>query len=415
MQNSSFKKSFSWALVGQFANVVTQFLIITSIARIGSVTDVGLYGLIAAIVSPLQLFFLMDIGKLIITDSDFNSNLSHFHSSFIINCALIPIISCIIVAIIYHDTNTLLSALSISTYWSLINYREYYYSIYQRMQRLDFQGKSSLLYAVVSVLVFVAVMYFTKKPYIAFFVLSIAYTAILVLYETRKVKQICNVDLRISFNWQKQKVIFTKGVSLGTTAFLTSIKANVPRYIIEYFFKNREMLGYYTLYIQCINVIGSINITAAKSMMGRFSSIFHTDKTKFLAMLIRACCISLIGGILLWLLFLVIGKQAINIVFGAKYSSAIFILSWLMISRIFVLPSTYLKITQVLLSQIHSQLIIMLLSILVILACYFGFLSSYNIYGLLYALVISDIFVLVLTSIMVYNGATKALRANVIA
>ena len=57
MQSLSFKKNFSWALVGQLANVIAQFLIITSIARIGSVADVGLYGLIAAIVSPLQLFF----------------------------------------------------------------------------------------------------------------------------------------------------------------------------------------------------------------------------------------------------------------------------------------------------------------------------------------------------------------------
>src|SRR5689334_11653355 len=137
MQNLSFKKNFSWALLGQLANVITQFLIITSIARIGSVADVGLYGLTSALVSPLQLFFLMDIGKLMIVEKNFDSNLSHYHSSFIINCMLIPIISCIIVAAIYHDINTFLSALSISIYWSLTNYREYYYSIYQRMQRLD--------------------------------------------------------------------------------------------------------------------------------------------------------------------------------------------------------------------------------------------------------------------------------------
>ena len=356
----------------------------------------------------------MDIGKLIITYKDFDSNISHFHSSFVLNCALIPIISGVIIFIIYRDTDTLLSGLSISVYWSLINYREYYYSIYQKKQRLDFQGKSSVLYAAISIIVFVSIMYITKVLYIAFFAVSIVYCGILLIYETRKVKELCHVNMRISFNREKQKTIFTKGVSLGTTAFLTSIKANVPRYIIEYIFKNREMLGYYTLGIQCINVIGSINITAAKSAMGKFSSVFYTDKKKFFSLLINACFISFIGGIVIWLLFLVLGKQVINIVFGAKYIPAVFILSWLLVSRIFVLPSTYLKITQVLLSQIHSQLIIMLSSILVIGACYFGFFTSYQIYGLLYALVISDIYVLILTSLMVYNGAARVQRAGLV-
>lgn len=407
MQHLSFKKNFSWALLGQLATVSTQFLIITTIARIGTVADVGLYGLTSALVSPIQLFFLMDIGKLIIVEKDFEINLKHYHSAFIINCLLMPIISGAIILIIYHDIATLLSAFSIAVYWSLTNYREYYYSIYQRLQRLDFQGKSSIVYAVVSIAVFTITFYVTKVIYIAFFVLSIAYSAVLLLYENRKVKKLCSTKMTIQFSWPKQKAIFSKGISLGSTAFFTSFKANVPRYIIEYILKNRELLGFYTICAQCVLVIGTINLTAAKSIMGKFSAVFYSERKKFNALLINACLASFISGVVVWLLCLAFGKTALNILFGEQYIHASFILSWLMFSRIFVMPSTYLRITQVLLSQIHSQLAIMFSSIAVIGLCYFCFFSSFKIDGLLYAVVISDFFVLILTAMMVYLGIKK--------
>lgn len=405
MKSLGFKKNFSWALLGQFCNVAAQFLIITSIARIGAVADVGLYGIVSAIVSPLQLFFLMDLGKLVITEKNLESNISHFHFSFIINSIAVPIISCLVIFLIYRDVNMVLVTLSFSVYRSMANYREYYYSIYQRTQRLDFMGKSLILLSVITIIVFPLTYYFTKNIAVSFFFLSAAYFVTLVLNEIPNFKKASSLNsMNISVDFKQQKLILIRGVSLGATAFLTSFKSNVPRYIIEYTLKSRLLLGYYTLFAQCVNVIGTINQTAAKSSIGRLTQTYYNNKKEYFRLLLKASFASFAGGIILWVVIFMFGNIFIKLLFGAKYTSATFMLLWLVFARIFVLPSTYLKVTQVLLAQIHSQLIIMLLSILLILLIYFCFLSSLGIKGVLYSLVISEFFVLAATSFMVYAG-----------
>lgn len=397
MEALGFRKNFSWGLIGQTANVLSQFIIITCIARIGSIEDVGLYGIVSAIVSPLQLFFLMDIGKIIITEKEIQSKLTDLHFTFILNAFVLSTFSVIIVTIIYDDINTIMTTLGFAFYRAMTNYREFYFSIYQREERLDFMGKSLVNLALISIITFPIIYYFTNKLSISFFVLGIIYLITLRLSEIPNLRKVVNYNYRYRINWKKQKGIYLTGLSLGSTSFFTSFKSNIPRYIIEYGLKNREILGFYTLFAQCINVVGTINLTAAKSSMGRLTKLFYLNFKSFSKKLFHLSLLSFSGGILVFIIVYFFGDIGVSLLFGGKYIGSIYILNWLMLARIFVLPSTYLKVAQVLFSQIHIQLLIMLISVGVILFAYFILFKDQTIFTLLYSLLISELFVLTST------------------
>jgi O-antigen/teichoic acid export membrane protein len=401
-------KNFSWALMGQVLNVVSQFVIITSLARIGTVSTVGTYGLISAIVSPLQLLFLMDINKLIVTDQNLENTISHYYFSIIINAILLITLSTTLIFIIYKEAAITFDCLTISLYWSLTNYREYYYSIYQKIERLDKLGKSLMYSSILNMVVFPVVFFLTKSMSISFLFLSIDLFLFLIFFEIKSCRNVSNLSVnQVKVDLSVQKKIWKKGYSLGSTAFFTSFKSNIPRYIIEYVLKSRTALGYYTLFMQCLNVLGTLNQTAAKTYIGRLTSFFYAEKTKFYKLLARLCGLSILGGLVVLAGILLIGKFLISIVFGAVYADASYILIWLLIARIFVLPTTYLRIAQVLLNQIHIQMVIMLSGGLLLIVLFFAFFKGLNIQGVLYAITFSEFFIFISTLSMVINGARK--------
>ena len=388
--------------------MASQFVIITSLARIGNVSTVGTYGLISAIVSPLQLLFLMDMNKLIVTDQNLTNTISHYYFTIILNAICLITISTLLMFFIYRDATITFDCLTISLYWSLTNYREYYYSIYQKFERLDKLGKSLMFCSTLNMIIFPVVFFITKSLSISFFVLSINLLLFLLFFEIRNCRTVTNLNINhVSVDIKIQKSIWRRGFSLGSTSAFTSFKSNIPRYIIEYVLKSRKYLGYYTLFMQCLNVLGMLNQTAAKTYIGRITSFFYASRKKCYNLLIKICGLSMLGGIAVLIFILIFGNFLIKIVFGPVYVNASYILVWLLVARIFVLPTTYLRIAQVLLNQIHIQIMIMLAGALLVIICFFVFFRDMSINGVLYSITISEFFIFISTLLMVINGERK--------
>ena len=76
----SLRKGISWTFIGQIANTIAQFTIIYCIAKFEEVETLGLYGIVNGLISPIQLFLMFGLGKLLITNNKFKNNIGAFNT-----------------------------------------------------------------------------------------------------------------------------------------------------------------------------------------------------------------------------------------------------------------------------------------------------------------------------------------------
>jgi len=408
----NFTTNFSWTFIAQIVYVFSQFIIITIIARLGSVADVGQYGIVAAIVSPLQMFFLMDLNKLIVIDKEISRSISHYHLSFILLGIALPTVALLVGWIIYgSDFDLLLLILCFSLYRSAANYREYYFGLYQKVERMDLWAKSLISLSLTTVVVFSILYYCTNVLALAFLGNCFFYLGVLFVQQKSKFVELLGTSpFKISVSILKQKQILSKGVRLGANSFFISFKSNIPKYIIEFIVKDRVFLGYYTVFSQCTNALGNVNQSLARASIGRLKKLIDTNVNlfrNFLAKIsITGVVIALIGTIAVYFL----GESIVRTLFGAKYESEVYILLLLTCSYLFVMPATYYKVAQVILNEFNAQLYISILNVvLLIIFSLSAYYITLDVDSVLYSLILSEIVVLI-TTYYVVNKRIKSYK-----
>lgn len=393
----NFKKNLSWTLVGQGSNMLAQFAIIIGISRISNVETVGLFGIITAIVSPLQLFLKLDLGKLLITTEDFEKSFPYFNVVAVSTSILLPLISVVVYYLIYNDA-AIYTIIAIALYRSMLNYREFCYAIYQKFERMDYMGKSLMRLSFVTIVLFVGTFYFTNNLALSFLALFIQYSISLVLFEFPRVKSFIGQSIFV-FKYDKVETlsILKKGTSMGGTAAATSFKSNIPRYLIEFILEDRAILGFYTAFYQLANSMGYLNQTLAKTAIGKMNNLYRSSYSKFRKFFKKIIVVSTSIAVLILFLTVLLGPFVSSLLFGSEYGDYNYILVLLVLARVFVFPATYFKIMQIILNQINSQLVIMIFSMIILLILGLVLVHPYREIGVLAALVISEIFILIAT------------------
>lgn len=400
----SFKKNFSWTLVGQACNVLAQFVIVIAISRFSNVETVGLYGIITAIVSPVQLFLKLDLGKLLVTSDDFDRVFPYYHTVAVVMSFLVPLVSVVVCMIIYQDTSIILIVLSFALYRSLLNYREFCYAVYQRFERMDYMGKSLMSLSLFTIVLFLGTFYLTKSLFISFLVVSFQYAISLFLFETARMKRFFKTEMSLfAYDKKEIKAILKKGLPMGGTAAATSFKTNIPRYLIEFVLRDRELLGFYTAFLQILNSVGYLNQAMAKTSIGKLSNLYHKSHESFMAFLKKMLLASTGVAVFALVLSILFGTFFNTLLFGESYGAHNYILILLFVSKVFVMPTTYLKIVQLIVNQINSQFVIMVLGMTVLAALGFLLIPSLSDIGILIALIVSELFILLATAFVAFK------------
>src|SRR5699024_2461728 len=99
-------KKLSWSFTGNVIFALSQWGIITIIARFGSPDDLGIYSISLAITAPIILFFNFQLRLVLVTDATESYTFSDYFSSRIIHM-LFAYIVIIVVAILYSDNFSL--------------------------------------------------------------------------------------------------------------------------------------------------------------------------------------------------------------------------------------------------------------------------------------------------------------------
>ena len=376
----------SWSLGGNIVYALSQWLIITIIARFGSVEDLGVYSLGLAITAPVVLFFSFQLRTIVATDAKNEYYFSQYYGGRIIHLTLSYLVIIPVAFIFSDDLKTIIVILLMG----LVKYFEALSDIcmgfFQKQSRIDLIGKSQLNRGIFSI-VFVGLLYIPSQS-IIISISGLLFVMILrlFLYDIKHLKLYVNVTPKFD---RSSLELMKIGLPLGITSLISSLNTNIPRYFLDYF-SGVEYVGifsalYYVL-IASNMLITPISLLAAP----RIARAYNQETTKpFLNMNIKLFIFSLVIFVIVILPIFFHGERILTILYGEDYSvyeKPFIIISF---SLLFGFLIAFLNLSLIAARSIRIQPLINVITSIVTLVVGYYIIGLYGINGAAWTVLIS--------------------------
>jgi|SRR5690625_625799 len=316
-KSKSFFENFSWTFVGSLVYALSQWLLIVILAKLGTPEVVGQFSLGLAITAPIILFSNMQMRNLVATDSTNDYEFSEYLSSRLLLLILGFVI--IIIVVIMGSYSLVVSIAIILVGFSKVveSLSELTHGYFQKIERMDYAGKSLVYKAISSLIAFSLIFYLTRNLNYALIGLIFAWILRLFLYDLKYTKKYVSIRPKIS-NFKK---IILFSLPLGFVSTLTSLNVNIPRYFLENF-GGIEELGYFSA-IAYVLVGGNLlvrplSIVAAPRLAESFQTKNFRRYLKLLSILLLS---ALLIGIVILLIIDNFGEIILTLIYGKEYAA----------------------------------------------------------------------------------------------
>ena len=316
-----FKPAIASLLV-TFAQAVSQFIILITIAKYFTTENVGEYSFVNAIILPFTVFFSCGLRQAYVVNAD------DYGFKTFVNLRIIGLISSFLVG------SLLIALLNIELFYvysmafivrSVIMFMELMVAVYQIQEKLFRISISQLIRYILTTFIFIFSSHFTDDFEFSLFIFAISNVLFLVLLECRIFHQCWKND-----NGKIELVsAVNKFFVLGVANFTNSIQSNSSRFLLGMLGSN-YLLGIFSISYQIYNMSAMVFTSASNFYLKSNKRNPELSSAKHLNIPFLICFIySLILGIG-WFLF---GEIFINVFLTRDYSV---ISDWIYILLVFL-------------------------------------------------------------------------------
>jgi O-antigen/teichoic acid export membrane protein len=393
-----FENDTKYVLWSQLVTIFFQLFLVFFIGRHFSLEELGNYGIISAIVNPLQVLTYMGIGQILIADDFYNDRQRVYNSIIWFSVAVMIFLSVVFWVFVYSK-NGITGIFLFALYKGTLNLQNYYHAVYQRSDSLGNLGRSRLISSFLGLLVFIPIASFSKSWINGLGAVSVVNLIVLFTFDKKNIINLGYENYsRFSVKRSDIAEVLALSMPLGLSSIVVSLKSNLPRYLIEYFIGSRSVLGLYTGAAQFVAVVGVVNQTVIKIIIGKLKKTLSANrelyKVRLMSFVRRSFYVMVVVNFVVLLIY-VITIEILNDITLKKQGLLIGI--GLLIARIFTVPTAYLKLHQVFVSRTSYQFRlgvgVFLLHLL------FGYLLTihFGIVGLLTSVVFTEVVLFLLT------------------
>ncbi|WP_339251817.1 oligosaccharide flippase family protein [Sporosarcina sp. FSL W8-0480] len=381
-----FRKKVSWSLAGNLIYAISQWGIISIIARYGSAEDLGIYSLGLAVTAPIILFFNFQLRVILATDTNEEFNFPKYLGGRIVHLTLAYIIIICISLLYSKDTITLFVILLIGLVKYVESLSDICMGYFQRKSRIDLIGRSQFFRGLFSMLFFGVFYILTKSIVISILILLIVMVLRLIFYDFRNLSRFTLYKPIFDQNAIKQIKWF---FPLGLTSLISSLNTNIPRYFLDHYTSVADVGVFSALYYILVAsnmLISPISLLAAPR-------IAKTLKSKtvrpFIKINIQLFLIAILGSLLIVVPIFIRGDLILTLLYGGEY--ALYQDTFLIISStlVFGFLVAFLNISVIAARAIRIQPIINTVTVIVTIVAGFLLIKSFGIYGAAWTLFIS--------------------------
>lgn len=326
-------KSMLWNTVGSISYLGCQWLIMLLVAQNGNYDMTGNFSLaisVTNIFSAIALYGGMKSYQISDINDMYDNNV--YISTRIIT-SLGAILGCVIFIYIVDYSS--------SQIWIIIAYMifkieeaiiDVFQGIEQKLWRLDIVGKSLLIRAIATLLVFVIGLKISNELIIPIILMSLISLIIWIIYDIRLCNKLAKLHLEIEL---------IKSYSLIKTCspiFISSIFFNICSFMPRFFLEKNlgtDMLGIYAS-IATPTVIVQVLATLIFNPLIPIFTLHYEEKNirKFKLLMIKCICMIGVLGISAIVCSILFGKIFLQILFGAEMKSYVELLNPIIITTI---------------------------------------------------------------------------------
>jgi O-antigen/teichoic acid export membrane protein len=383
--------AFTWTLAGNVVYAITQFGMLSALAKLGNPSVVGQYALALAVCAPIFMFTNLQLRGVQATDA---RNEYGFADYFTLRslCTLLGLTVIGMITIFSrYDANTKWVIVLVALAKAVETFADVISGHLQKHERLDKVARALMIRGITSVLCFTAVFWLTRNLLAASVTLILSWGASIFLYDFRVAARLLGEN-KTFFHLSPptlQRLVWLS-LPLGVVMALNSLCTNIPRYILEHKLGTAE-LGIFASLAYLITAMGLIVIALGQSVCARLSRLFADGNIhSFKRMMAKLILFSAGLGIAGFLTASILGRTILTLVYKPEYAEHVNLLLVMVVDASISAIAAFLGFGMTAARCFRSQLPIMAATVSCTILFTFLLIPYFGLMGGGYALVISS-------------------------
>lgn len=417
----SLKRNFSWTAAGNTIYAVSQWAMISVLAKLGSTEIVGQFSLAVALTTPVFSLFNLQLRSIQATDAK-----GEFSFSAYLGLRYLTTLAALVVILTMgiRDTysSSIVSVLLIMSLGRALDaVSDVFYGHFQYLERMDVIARAMMLNGLASV-VALSVGFSVTQSLVAGVLGATVASALTLLYVVIQfreqgfstfqpvlpdhAKHLAKMSVKMPAPSVLRR-LFILALPMGVVMFVLSLNANVPRYVIAAF-GSESQLGIFSA-LAYLLVAGTTVVAAlGQSASPRLAKLFASGELDgFLSLLRKLTGIGFLLGLLGTALSYFAGRYILTMVYTAEYSEYEDILTILSLSAGFSFASSFMGYGMTAARKFKSQVPLFLMVGVVTFAFCILLIPRYGLIGAAWALVGSGTVSLLGSGLIVRNAVAE--------
>jgi lipopolysaccharide/colanic/teichoic acid biosynthesis glycosyltransferase/O-antigen/teichoic acid export membrane protein len=332
--------NFAWTLSAGLVYALAQWGVLVLYARLGTMELVGEFALGLAITAPVMLLARMQIRTLQATDAQGAYRFEHYLGLMVLTVLGGVLLCCAITWVAGYSARASLVIALLALAKGFEALSEVFYGALQRAERMSLIARSIIAKSVLSVVLVALALWTTGSSAVAVAALGLSWALVLILFDAQAYRSEFKGERPWRWLWQtpwreqgvRLKSLLGLAYALGITALLSSLRPNVPRYILEAHFGQTELgmfaaLAYFT--VLGGRVVQSLG-QAVTPRLGRYHA--EGDQRRFGRMLAGFTAGAALVGVCAIAGSVLLGRWALTLFYGAAYAQNLKLFVWLMVA-----------------------------------------------------------------------------------
>lgn len=339
--------NFLWTLSGNIVYAGSQWGMLVVLAKLGTPEMVGQFALALAVTAPLFMFTNLQLRAVQATDARHNYLFGHYLGLRIVSTILALMLITVVTLVGGYSWETTIVILAVGVAKSFESVSDVFFGLLQQHERMDRIAISMMIKGPISLIALSTGVLLTDTVFWGALSLSIAWGVLLFSYDVRSgllvlmnqskgtkavpiSRQIRAKLLRPIWQIQVLKRLTWLTLPLGFSMMLISLKSNIPRYFVEYYWGERQ-LGIFATMAYLMICGGMVVIALGQSASQRLAKQYLSlDRWNFFLLLTKLLGIGALVGFFGLLASVLLGREILTLLYGYEYAEETYVLRWLM-------------------------------------------------------------------------------------
>lgn len=313
----SLRRNFGATLIGNVTYAAAQFVILSTLAKVTSATEVGRYALALAIAGPIFVFASLKLRQVQATDASGTNCAGEFNGlRLVTSLTAFAVVVCI--AIVGFTGQTMRTIMAVALFKLVESQIDILYGTMQRQEQMHFIARGQILRGLGGLIVFVAVITNTQRVDLATMALA-GFTFTQYFVNAAQVRSL-GASSRPEFPWRRLAELAWLAMPLGIAVTLGALIVNVPRYFLQVHYGIAEV-GIYSALAYPLVATGLVAGALAQAASPRLANYYEAGRgAAFETTLKKLIRVGLGLGFAGIVASASVGKPFLAFAFGSEYA-----------------------------------------------------------------------------------------------